>query len=261
MVAVTSADGPVAVTGAAGYIGAHVCLNLVQHGYTVRACVRDKSRADKTDHLLAMNVPDAAGQLELHEADMLDKGSYDEIFAGCSCIFHIAADLGHDVGGLTKAAGQPVGLGGIDLYNSIVDSTRNVLDSIEQSGSVTRLVYTSSGAAIKGPHPKGHVFTEEDWCGAGGLPKKFGKSHTNEKNPYGKGKMDCELMCYEWGREQGIDVMSCIPEHALGPLLCKAHDTTFQHDLGATFCGAKNASFAPFYTRNDHFTKTGSGQT
>jgi hypothetical protein len=25
--------------------------------------------------------------------------------------------------------------------------------------------------------------------------------------------------------------------------------------------GAKNASFAPFYTKNNHFTKTGSGQT
>ena len=25
--------------------------------------------------------------------------------------------------------------------------------------------------------------------------------------------------------------------------------------------GAKNACFAPFYTKNDHFAKTGSGQT
>ena len=102
-------------------------------------------------------------------------------------MFHIAADLGHDVGGHIAAAGQTVGQSGVDLYNSIVDSTKNVLGSIERSGSVTRLVYTSSGgvymhptsrfqparcpqlttgpawwraaAAIKGPHPRGHVFT------------------------------------------------------------------------------------------------------
>ena len=40
-------DGPVAVTGASGYIGSHVVKNLVRAGYTVRACVRDASREDK----------------------------------------------------------------------------------------------------------------------------------------------------------------------------------------------------------------------
>ena len=49
------ADGPVAVTGASGYIGSHVVKNLVEHGYTVRATVRDASREDKTSYLLALN--------------------------------------------------------------------------------------------------------------------------------------------------------------------------------------------------------------
>ena len=74
------------------------------------------------------------------------------------------------------------------------------------------------------------------------MPKEFGSRHTNELNPYGKGKMDCELMCYDWGREHGIDVMSCIPEHAVGPLLCEAHDTTYQHLLGAILLGQFNES-------------------
>ena len=54
--------------------------------------------------------------------------------------------------------------------------------------------------------------------------------------------MDCELMCYDWGREHGIDVMSCIPEHAVGPLLCEAHDTTYQHLLGSILLGQFNES-------------------
>jgi hypothetical protein len=32
MAPVTSADGPVAVTGASGYIGSHVVKNLIEHG-------------------------------------------------------------------------------------------------------------------------------------------------------------------------------------------------------------------------------------
>ena len=111
--------------------------------------MRDKSRLDKTEHLLALNGR-GVGKVELYEADMLDDGAYDAAFEGCSCVFHIAADLGHDVGGHIAAAGQTVGQSGVDLYNSIVDSTKNVLGSIERSGSVTRLVYTSSGGA---PHP------------------------------------------------------------------------------------------------------------
>ena len=89
-----------------------------------------------------------------HSTDMLDDGAYDSAFEGCSCVFHIAADLGHDVGGHIAAAGQTVGQSGVDLYNSIVDSTKNVLGSIERSGSVTRLVYTSSGGVSPSPLPQ-----------------------------------------------------------------------------------------------------------
>ena len=68
-------------------IGSHVVKNLVEHGYTVRACVRDKTRADKTAHLQAMA---GAGTVEIVEADMLAAGSYDGPFAGCIAVFHVA---------------------------------------------------------------------------------------------------------------------------------------------------------------------------
>ena len=38
MPSVTPSDGPVAVTGASGYVGSHVVLTLVKHGFTVHAC-------------------------------------------------------------------------------------------------------------------------------------------------------------------------------------------------------------------------------
>ena len=92
---VTPSDGPVAVTGCAGYIGSHVCLNLLKNGYTVRACVRDAHNFPKTSHLLQMNNQGYSGSLRLYEADMLIEGSYDSIFKGCSCVFHVAAEMGN----------------------------------------------------------------------------------------------------------------------------------------------------------------------
>ena len=83
------------MTGASGYIGAHVCKNLVEHGYTVRACVRDASRADRTQHLLAMNGR-GVGSIELAEADMMVDDSYDAVFQGCTAVFHVAANFGTD---------------------------------------------------------------------------------------------------------------------------------------------------------------------
>ena len=53
--AVSPVDGPVAVTGASGYIGSWCVYDLMESGYNVRACVRDKNKPEKCDHLTALN--------------------------------------------------------------------------------------------------------------------------------------------------------------------------------------------------------------
>ena len=215
MAPINSQSGPVAVTGAAGYIGSHLVKNLVEHGYTVRACVRDKTRVDKTAHLEAMNEG-TAGTIEIVEADMLVDGSYDDVFAGCCAVFHVAADIGTDSS-----------YGEIDperMYTGLFEATQNVLDSIEKAGTVERLVYTSSCAAVMGPAPPGHEFTEADWAGAGPyetLEEKWKGAWTIEKNAYAVGKVECEKMTYRWGDEKGVEVITSCPNHVIGPLLAK----------------------------------------
>ena len=62
---VNSSGGPVAVTGASGYIGSHVVAALAGRGYDVRACVTDGQNAAKTEHLVSLNSAGLAGRVEI----------------------------------------------------------------------------------------------------------------------------------------------------------------------------------------------------
>jgi nucleoside-diphosphate-sugar epimerase len=151
MPAVTPASGPVAVTGASGYVGSHVVIALMKRGYNIRACVTDQNNPDKTAHLLALNNGVYPGRLELVTANLLVEGSYDDAFAGCSAVMHLGTAMGY--GGANNPR---------QVYDGAINGTRNVLNSVKKVGTVRRVVYTSSFAAISHPAPPGYVFTEKD---------------------------------------------------------------------------------------------------
>ena len=243
-------DGPVAVTGASGFIGAHVVHNLVGAGYTVRACMRDATREDKTAYLKAMDA-EGPGSVELLSVDLMDAGGggYDEAFAGCSAVFHVAADIGTD-----PRYDRPTPQ---RMYASLLDMTAGILDSCRKAGTVKRVIYTSSTAAVMGPggpdRPENYMYTEADW--AGGTyetldarytrPNKDGElvSHwTVEHAAYAKGKVDAERHGYAFGAKHGIDVIGMCPCHVLGPLFGKPHDTIWQHRIGLMLAGTTNFS-------------------
>lgn len=166
MPAVTAANGPVAVTGASGYIGSWAVYAFLRRGYTVHACLRDSSDPAKTEHLRAMEAvghpslhvgsSTDAGRIKIFEADLTRPGSYDEPFAGCCAVIHVGTAMGY--GG----ANDPR-----QIYDGAVDGTLNVLESIKKVGTVRRFVYTSSFAAIGHPVPSGYVYTEKDWASDG----------------------------------------------------------------------------------------------
>lgn len=120
----------------------------------MRACVRDATNDRKTGFLKAMPAY-ATGQLCLHSADMTKPHAYDAVFEGAVCVFHPAEVFmsfatGRDRGTALQEFGKENGsnLQGPDLNKKAMESSQYVVDSINKSSTVRRLVYTSSIAAM-----------------------------------------------------------------------------------------------------------------
>ncbi len=144
------------VTGATGYVAGWIVKRLLQEGVTVHAPVRDPENPEKLKYLNGL-AEQSPGAITYFKADLLAEGSYAEAMQGCEVVFHTAS---------------PFMLAVKDPQNELIEpartGTRNVLETVNQTKTVQRVVLTSSCAAIYGDNADldltpGGVFTEEEW--------------------------------------------------------------------------------------------------
>jgi nucleoside-diphosphate-sugar epimerase len=121
--------GLVAVTGAAGFLGGWVVRLLLDKGYRVRACVRNVDDPARTGFLRAMPGY-ASGRLTLHAADLDNAGCLDDVLVGCHGLAHIAH--------VSDYSDQ----------DYCARTCAHVIESVQKSKTVTRVVVTSSVAAV-----------------------------------------------------------------------------------------------------------------
>lgn len=122
-------NSTVAVTGAAGFIGGWVVRDLLDRGHRVRACVRDTADDTKVGFLRAMPAF-ASGRLTLHSADLDQPGCFDTVFHGCDGVAHVSH------------------VSTYDDAEYVQRTCDHIIASVERSGSVRRVVVTSSVAAV-----------------------------------------------------------------------------------------------------------------
>jgi nucleoside-diphosphate-sugar epimerase len=197
------------ITGASGYIGSWTVKELLEKGYTVRACVRDKSNAGKVQHLLDL-AKESPGKLELWEADLLKEGSFDAAADGCDAVFHMASPFT-----LRFKEAQK------DLINPALQGTKNVLNAASRSGTVKKVILTSSIVAVYGDNidmkEKGlSEFTEAD----------FNTTSTLTHQPYAYSKVLAEKEAWKIAEAQDqwkLVVMN--PAFVMGPMMSTASDS------------------------------------
>ena len=146
----------VLVTGVSGFIAGHCVSELASHGYRVRGTVRDPARAA---HL--------AGMAELVRADLDADEGWAEAVAGCACVLHVASPFP-----LEDPADEN------ELIRPAVEGTLRVLRASAGSGTVKRVVLTSSVAAVRPAHPGPELLTEDDWADPAASDDAYQKSKT-----------------------------------------------------------------------------------
>ena len=119
----------VLVTGAAGFVGTHVCRQLTRRGSRVRGLVRSPAKA--AERLAQMPV-------DLHVGDVRDDTVLQRAMHGCDAVVHLAAIA-------IERRGQ--------TYDDVnAHGTQRVLDAMQATG-VRRLVHMSQNfAASTSPH-------------------------------------------------------------------------------------------------------------
>lgn len=168
------------VTGATGFLGSEVALQLVQQGHGVR-CTR---RA-------ASLVPDILRpcQIQWAEADMMDLFALEDALKGITQVYHCAAWVS-----LKQADKKP-------MINANVTGTANVVNlCMEQN---IRLVHVSSVAAIGLAKP-GDQITENHHL-----------DRDTETDGYAISKLESEMEVWR-GIAEGLDAVIVNPSIILG---------------------------------------------
>lgn len=198
---------PILVTGATGFIAAHIVKQLLDGGCHVRGTVRSLKNSSGVDPLKAL--PGGSDRLELVEADLTRPGSFDAPARGCGYIIHTASPYV-----LTVADAQR------DLVAPAVNGTREVLAAALRAGTVRRVVLTSSMGALTDEPDRAHVLTEADWNEKSSL----------DRNAYYYSKTLAERAAWAFMEEEPrpFDLVVINPFMVIGPSLTPSLNTSNQ---------------------------------
>jgi len=198
---------PICVTGASGFIASYVIRKLLDNGYTVRVTVRGLTKGNNYEYLTSL--PGAAERLELVQAELLTEGSYDEAIAGCEYVIHTASPYVLDVKDPQH-----------DLVDPALKGTLNVLQACGKSGSVKKVVLTSSVAAVFDEPISGRVYTEKDWNETSSLAR----------NPYFYSKTLAERSAWDYIEKENpaFELVAINPGVVIGPSLVPSLNTSNQ---------------------------------
>jgi nucleoside-diphosphate-sugar epimerase len=173
---------------------------LLEKGYKVHATVRDPNNPAKVEHL--KSLPKAATNLVLFKADLMEEGVFDNVFAGCHGVFHLASPCFFQAEDPEKEIIEPAVFG-----------TLNVLKSCEKTG--VKVVVQCSSMFAAYPKPMPAVLSEKHWSDP--------EEQKKEGNFYGASKTLAERAAVEFLAKMPVEtafrLVRICPTLVTGPML------------------------------------------
>lgn len=182
----------IAVTGATGFLGAHVVCTLLQTGATVKAFKRKNSNLDEFNYIYPIFFKDniALQRLTWIEADVLDVQSIAEALDDATEVYHCAAMVSFFKKDTPK------------MMQVNVEGTANMVNISLQLG-IKKFAYISSIAALGRAKDGAHINENTRWVDA----------KTNSNYAVSKHKAEMEV----WrAAEEGLNVVIVNPGVILG---------------------------------------------
>jgi len=163
----------VLVTGGAGYIGSHTCLELLNNGHSVTVF---DNLSNSSEESLRRVADLTQKEIVFVKGDVLDDDALERVFSAnqFDSVIHFAA---------LKAVGESVSKP-LDYYHNNITGTLNLCHAMQNAG-VKNLVFSSS-ATVYGL-PKSLPLTEES-------PTLIHEV----TNPYGRTKLMLEFVLKDW---------------------------------------------------------------
>ncbi|KAM0456643.1 hypothetical protein ACHAO4_003674 [Trichoderma viride] len=195
----------VLITGASGFIAAHVVEAFLRKGYNVRGTVRSektaaevlKTHAKYSEQISVAIVPDIAAP-----------NAFDEAAKGVDGVIHTASPF------ILNATDFET-----ELLQPAISGTTGILESVQKYNStVSRVVITSSFASVLDPtqgQRPGYVYTEADWN-----PLTVEQANSSPVMAYLASKTFAERAAFDYVKEKkpNFDVATLCPPMVYGPV-------------------------------------------
>ncbi|EDP41455.1 hypothetical protein MGL_4160 [Malassezia globosa CBS 7966] len=212
----TTSNPIIAVTGATGFVGAHVVRDALARGYRVRSVVRSEKKGDE----LLRSMPGPSHSLAF-VSDIRNKDELKQAFKNVKIVQHVASPY-------TMAFDDPVS----EMLEPAIKGTMSVLEAANEE-NVEHVLITSSFAAIncfeKGGSIRDYTYTEADWN-----PATYDIARTSSKAyTYCASKALAEKAAWEYVREAqpSFALTTFNPPGIVGPI---AHPLERLEDLNTS---------------------------